>query len=177
MNENQDILIKSIEIIQGIILRMSRNSFQLKAWFLVVFSALFTFFAKSETKVIQDLVWLLPLLAFVYLDGYYLKQERMFRSIHTDFEKVINKQTITIKRDPFNFIPTKEQLKEHSILNCVFSISIGWFYFPLLIAFQGLIIFHTSGDKLCRYGYMLVVPLFIIIFALYFKKETTHAKG
>jgi len=169
----KDELIKSMEICQGIISRMASNAFKLKAWFLVVFSALFTFFAKSDVKVVEDIVWILPMVMFIWLDGFYLRQERIFRMIYDDFEKTFN-NSISVRK-PFHLKPTQEQLREFSIFNCVFSTSVGWFYFPLLIAFQAYIFYQTSPE--CGKFLIVLFPAAIIILAFIFKKPTGHSKG
>lgn len=157
---------------QGIISRMASNSSNLKAWFLVTFSALFAFFAKSDSKVWQDLIWVLPMLMFVWLDAFYLKQERIFRLIHGDFEKSINETSQV--RNPFHFIPTKEQLKKYSIPNCIFSTSVAGFYFILLISFQAYIIYYTLPNALWT---TFIFPALIVILAWINKKSTDHSKG
>jgi len=168
---NGDAIIKSMDYCQDVVKRMASNAFKLKSWFLVTFSALFTYFAKSESKVIADLIWTLPMFMFVALDAYYLKQERIFRFIYNDFRDVFNGADVS--RQPFDLTPTKSQLDFYSLMNCIFSTSVGGFYFPLLAAFQGLIIFHTT-----QYPILIgILPALLIVLSLCFYKKTQHAKG
>jgi hypothetical protein len=175
MEERKELSVKSMEFCQGTISRMARNSFNLKAWFLVAFSALFTFFAKSvsgETDYqasLMDLIWLLPMFMFPILDAYYLKQERMFRDVYNDFVNSINGDKDV--RRPFDLKPTAEQRTRFTLLNVIFSVSVGWLYFPLLAAFQGLIIFHSTE---CSFLWMSIFPLGLIVMSLTFKKKTPH---
>jgi len=179
MQGNEDKLIKSMEFCQSTITRLSGNSFQLKTWFLVSFTALFTFFAKSISGEIKyaptifDLIWLGPLLVFPFLDAYYLKQERVFRSVYNDFKNKINSKDNP--REFFDLKPTKAQIDEFNILNIVFSISVGFLYLPLLATFQALII-HHSIDSNIRYLYMIIFPVILIISSLVFEKGTSHNK-
>jgi hypothetical protein len=164
--------IKSIEICQGIISRMASNSSNLKVWFLVTFSALFTYFSKSDSKVWQDVIWILPMLMFVWLDAFYLRQERIFRLIHDDFEKSINEPVE--KRKPFHLVPTQTQLGKYNIWNCIFSPSVAGFYFILLIAFQFFILYRTLPDMKWATG---VFPFLLLLLAIFFNKPTDHSKG
>lgn len=174
--DNDEKLIKSMEICQSAISRLANNAFSLKAWFLVAFSALFTFFAKSvsgETEyamTVADLVWLVPMLMFPLLDAFYLKQERMFRAVYDDFKQAINGAAAS--RIPFDLKPTSAQRNEFSLLNVVFSISVGWFYLPMLSAFQALVIYHT--DTKCPYLQMSIFPAVLLIASTFLKKKTAH---
>jgi len=175
MDERKEILIKSMEFCQSAISRMAQNSFNLKAWFLVAFSALFTFFAKSVSGETDyqassaDLIWLLPMVMFPILDAYYLKQERMFRGVYDDFAESANgSENIRI---PFDLKPTLKQRNRFSTLNVIFSISVGWLYFPLLTAFQCLIIFHSTERYLL---WMSIFPVVLIVMSLVFRKKTPH---
>ncbi len=178
MDERKELQIKSMEFCQGNISRMANNSSVLKAWFLVAFTALFTFFAKSvssETSynvTLADLIWILPMLVFPLLDAFYLKQERMFIDVYNDFEKSIN--GTDDPRQPFDLKPSKRQREKYNLLNVVFSMSIGWFYFPLLIAFQALIIFHSQLK--CWYFWILFFPFIVVVMTCIFKKKTDYQR-
>lgn len=76
--------LKHLEMLQTVISRMAKNSFLLKGWNVVLVSAIFVF-ASSESK--SQLVFLayLPTAAFWLLDGYFLRQERLF---HKFYDKV-----------------------------------------------------------------------------------------
>lgn len=176
MNEQNESLVKSMEFCQGSISRMAENSFKLKSWFLVTFTALFAFFAKSLSgesnyqSTSADLFWLLPLMVFPVLDAYYLKQERMFRSVYDDFAKSIADGKT--HRVPFNLKPSVEQRSEFTLLNVVYSISIGWLYFPMLTAFQGLVIFHSNVTY--PFFSMSIFPGVMGVMALVFRMKTSH---
>jgi hypothetical protein len=172
MSEFKDDFIKSMDYCQKAIDRMAGNSFKLKSWFLAAFTALFTFFAKSESKVIADLIWLTPLLTFVYLDAFYLKLERNFVGVFSQFAKQVNNYSAE-GRQPFDLRPL-ELKDEFTVLNVVFSTSVGWFYFPLLTAFQGMIIFHTLESK-C-YPTIIIFPFLMLLLAAFFCKKTEHQK-
>lgn len=70
-----------LEMIQGVINRLSQNSFLLKGWTVVLVSALFALAAKDSMVVYAYLAYL-PGIAFWCLDAYYLWQERKFRALY-----------------------------------------------------------------------------------------------
>lgn len=78
---------KHLELIQGVINRMAGNSFQLKGWSVVLVSALFALAAK-DARVHFVFVAYFPAIAFWILDGYFLRQERLYRELY----KAVSKQ-------------------------------------------------------------------------------------
>ena len=72
---------KHLELIQGVINRMAANSFHLKGWSVVLVSALFVL-AGRDAKVYFVYLAYLPAIAFWVLDGYFLRQERMYRKLY-----------------------------------------------------------------------------------------------
>lgn len=78
--------LKHLDLIQGVINRMANNSFSLKNWTVVIVSASFALAAKfSDIKLI--LIAFLPASAFWLLDGYFLRQERLYRKLYDRVRK------------------------------------------------------------------------------------------
>ena len=78
--------LKHLDLIQGVINRMANNSFSLKNWTVVLVSASFALAAKfSDIKLI--LIAFLPASAFWLLDGYFLRQERLYRKLYDRVRK------------------------------------------------------------------------------------------
>ena len=73
--------IAHLTMIQGVISRMASNSFQLKGWSVVLVSALVALAAKDGTPSLVYVAYL-PSLVFWLLDGYFLRQERLFRALY-----------------------------------------------------------------------------------------------
>ncbi len=71
---------------------MARNSFLLKGWTVVLVSALFAL-AASNTNIFMVCLAYFPALAFWVLDGYYLRQERLFRALY-DYVKIVKEEDI-----------------------------------------------------------------------------------
>jgi len=68
-------------MIQGIVNRLSHNSFLLKGWSVVLISAMFALAAKDSQILFVYLAYF-PAGAFWFLDAYFLKQERLFRKLY-----------------------------------------------------------------------------------------------
>lgn len=71
-------------MIQAVVNRMSVNSFLLKGWSVILVSALFALAAAESEKSFVYLTYF-PAFAFWILDGYFLWQERLFRTL---FDKI-----------------------------------------------------------------------------------------
>lgn len=72
---------KHLELIQGVINRLSTNSFLLKGWSVVLVSALFAL-AANDSRIYFIYLAYFPAFAFWILDGYFLWQERLFRKLY-----------------------------------------------------------------------------------------------
>lgn len=67
-------------MIQNVIDRMGRNSFSLKEWAIGIMIAIFAFAGANAHKAV--IITLVPLIAFWFLDAYYLMLERKFRALY-----------------------------------------------------------------------------------------------
>lgn len=72
---------EEIKIIHEVIKRMASNSFQLKGWTVTLVTVTLIFKAVESTRFALLLAYI-PLFVFWYLDGYYLRQERLFRELY-----------------------------------------------------------------------------------------------
>lgn len=70
--------LKHLEFIQGVINRLSTNSFLLKGWSVVIVSALFALSANKSNALFVILAFI-PATVFWGLDGYFLSIERIYR--------------------------------------------------------------------------------------------------
>jgi len=92
---------KHLELIQGVINRMAGNSFHLKGWSVVLVSALFAL-AGNDKNVYFVYLAFLPAIAFWVLDGYFLRQERLFRELYNDErQKTDPKSDFTMDTSPY----------------------------------------------------------------------------
>ena len=72
---------KHLEMILRVVDRLSTNSFFLKGWSVVLVSALFALTAKDATLFFVYLCYF-PAVAFWGLDGFFLRQERLYRQLY-----------------------------------------------------------------------------------------------
>ena len=72
---------KHLEFIQGVINRLSTNSFLLKGWSVVLISALFALSAAESRSAFVFLAFF-PAIVFWGLDGFFLWQEQLFRKLY-----------------------------------------------------------------------------------------------
>jgi hypothetical protein len=72
---------KHLELIQGVINRLSTNSFLLKGWSVVLVSALFALSAPDSRIAFVYLAYI-PAIIFWGLDGFFLWQEKLFRKLY-----------------------------------------------------------------------------------------------
>lgn len=73
--------LKHLELIQGVINRLSTNSFLIKGWSVVLVSALFALAAPESCVTFVYLAYI-PASVFWGLDGYFLWQERLYRTLY-----------------------------------------------------------------------------------------------
>ena len=76
-----------LELIQGVINRLSTNSFLLKGWSVVLVSALFALSAPNSNVSFVFLAYI-PAAVFWGLDGYFLWQERLYRALYDHVRKL-----------------------------------------------------------------------------------------
>jgi len=70
-----------LAMIRRVINRLAQNSFLLKGWSVLLVSALLAVAASSSEDWILPVAFL-PAVVFWGLDGYYLRQERLFRRLY-----------------------------------------------------------------------------------------------
>ncbi len=100
-----------LEMIQGVISRMARHSFLLKGWA----ATLWLSFSRPEAAIQSASAAIFVIAIFWGLDGYYLRQERLFRCL---YDKVR-------KREDTDFAMGAQQFQEHvpSLLQTCLSLS------------------------------------------------------
>lgn len=78
---DNDLFKKEIDLIQDVIKRMASNSFLIKGWMvtLVLSSVALNKDGANTTRLFLALI---PLTMFWILDGYFLRQERLFRKLY-----------------------------------------------------------------------------------------------
>lgn len=83
--ENGEKVIKHLEMTQAVINRLGSNSFLLKGWSMTVIVATMVLIARYDMQnPCLVLAVMLPVLGFWILDGYFLRQERLFRQVYDE---------------------------------------------------------------------------------------------
>jgi hypothetical protein len=92
---------KHLEFIQNAINRMAGNSFLLKGWTVTLVSAIFALAQKDANRAYL-LVPIFPGLIFWFLDGYFLRQERLFRKLY-DHVRLLDEDKIDFSMNTLPF--------------------------------------------------------------------------
>ena len=88
---------KHLELIQGVINRLSTNSFLLKGWSVILVSALFVLSAADGQAAFVFLASI-SVIVFWGLDGFFLWQEQLYRKLY-DHVRQINDSDIDFSMD------------------------------------------------------------------------------
>ena len=114
-------IIKHLEMIQVVINRLAGNSFSIKTWSVTVIAALIFFIARSDMPL-NCFFWffIIPVILFWVLDGYFLWQEQVFRGVYDD---------VRVKASTdFAMRPNPANLKWGKWLRATFSPTLCLFY-------------------------------------------------
>ncbi len=83
---------KHLELIQGVINRLSTNSFILKGWSVVLVSAFFALSAQDGRPVFVFLACI-PAIVLWVLDGFFIWQEQLYRKLY-DHVRVLKDEDV-----------------------------------------------------------------------------------
>jgi hypothetical protein len=121
--------LKHLEFIQQAINRMASNLFLLKGWTVTLIAAMFALAAK-ESRDLYFLFAYFPTVMFWLLDGYFLSQERRFRSLYGHVRK-LEESAIDFSMDTQHF---KESLPRNKWAQALFSSTLLIYHGVLLAA-------------------------------------------
>jgi hypothetical protein len=140
---DKETLHKEIDLIQGIINRMSHNSFLLKGWAITIIVAVLAL--SKDTIVIKDityfsLVLLIPLLVFWYLDSFFLHKERCYIKL---YDWVIENR---LKTEEFQYNLNYKRFEKEigSVGKIMFSSTLITFYGITALILLGITIYNIS---------------------------------
>lgn len=130
--------IKHLELVQSVISRMAQNCFACKGWAVALVAAMFAF-ATKDADPRYSMLAVLPALVFWGLDGYYLRQERLFRKLYDAVRKPTwppgDDDAFSMDTSPYSGIV------DDWLRTCCRSGTIVWLYLALLV----VILFVTLG--------------------------------
>ena len=130
MAENK---LKHLEFIQNTISRMGSNSFIIKGWLITLVSALYALAAK-DANINYVMVTYLAIPTFWGLNGYFLSQERKFRSLY-DIVRIKEENKIDFSMDTKPYVTNR-----NSWIASLFSVTIYPLYL-ITIAITVIIMF------------------------------------
>lgn len=126
MNENK---LKHLELIQGVITRMAGNLFYLRGWVITLVAGVLALLSQINGDVVPFLLLILVMVISWIYDGYFLALERMYRDLYNKVRKLKDEE-IDFSMDVTEF----KKYKKNSILFCMFSATLFFFYAPLIIS-------------------------------------------
>lgn len=144
--ENKEVLNKEIDLIQGCINRMAQNSFIVKGWLISLIAVVLALLPQNFDIKLLCVVGLLITICFWYLDGYFLKIERLYR---WKYEWIILKRLGTTKwsydLNPYNnnmWLPNKDGSNKQTPkdIEIMFSKTIMPIYLPIIVVIISLFI-------------------------------------
>jgi len=117
---------KHLELVVSVINRMAGNSFLIKGWTIAIVTALFALAAKDKELSFVYVAYF-PIIAFWALDGYFLRQERLFRGLY-DHVCSLDESAIDFKMATSLF----EEDVDSWVATC-FSNTLRWFHGGMLV--------------------------------------------
>lgn len=78
MNTNE-VLHKEIDLVQNCITRMAQNSFMVKGWLITLLTVVLALLPEKFNLNILCVVGFISIICFWYLDGFFLKLEKLYR--------------------------------------------------------------------------------------------------
>lgn len=138
--QNNTNVIKHLEMIQGVINRLGHDSFLVKGWSMALLVGGIILVTRSEVQSgCVILAFLIPIVGFWILDGYFLWQERLFREIYNE---VREQETTNFEMNPMKHIDKPKRTWSSSI----FSITLNIFYgVEILFVWGSFFILKTGG--------------------------------
>lgn len=125
---NAERIVKHLEMIQTVMNRMGRNSFQLKGWSMTILVAAKVLIVRTDLpSPFLVLALIFPIIGFWLLDGYFIRQERLFRHIYDD----VRKQSDT----NFEMNATKHKSKSNCKWRAIFSSIVLCIFYGVEVVF------------------------------------------
>ena len=131
---------KHLEFIQSVINRLATASFRLKGWAVVLVSALFVLLKDGAGGVVPAALF--PVLIFWGLDGYFLWQERLFRTLY-DHVRLLKDDSVDFSMD---VSPYRNGWKQ-TWVGAILSITLILFYGALAAALVVAVLFDNAGQN------------------------------
>ena len=125
---------KEIDLIQSCITRMAQNSFMIKGWFISIYAVILALLPEKVNWLLLCTALILVNLIFWYLDGFFLRTEKVYRSIYDWILEVRpqNNRELMYQLNPNKF--GGKIKKVESVWKVMWSRTLRWFYLvPLIV--------------------------------------------
>lgn len=137
MNEEKnEKRIAHLGFIQGVISRMGGNLFYLRGWVITLVAGVLVLLTQIENGRLPIIFLAFITILFWAYDGYFLSLERKYRKLY-DKMRVMKEEDIDFSMSIKDF--NKDW--DSSMLACIFSPTLRYFYVPLLLAILYVIFF------------------------------------
>ena len=127
---------KHLEMIQGVINRLSRNSFLLKGWSVTLFSALIALSTHNSNVNLVYFAWI-PITILWGLDAFFLRQEQLFRKLY-DLVRILPEDKVDFSMDTDQIMSNDRPKRWKAFL----SKTLIPFHGPLFLTIIVMVIFH-----------------------------------
>jgi len=135
--ETSEKRIAHLGFIQGVISRMAGNLFYLRGWVVTIIAGILVLLTQTTSGKLPIIFLAGIILIFWGYDGYFLALERKFRDLYDEVrEKKESEIDFSMK-----FSKAILDRKQNSIIFCIFSPTLRYFYGPLLLATLYVIFF------------------------------------
>ena len=124
--------LKHLEFIQAVVTRLGNSSFLIKGWTLTIAAAFFAVLAAKLNWGVAA-VGLIPILGFWFLDGLFLRNERLFRHLYDDVRQA------GTKVEPMS-MDTKTYRSKATWQAATFSTTMFLFYGALVLVTVALVV-------------------------------------
>lgn len=122
-----------LEMIENAIERMSSNSFQLKGWSVTLVGVIGALSANGSDKRFLVLAFI-PLIAFYFLDSYYLQMERKYTELYKGATLINDDDKVSFSMDIHAMVLGVEAQKRVTYLRCLLSASEVIFYIGVTLS-------------------------------------------
>jgi len=127
---------KHLEMIEGVIERMGNNSFQLKGW-AVTLVALVGALASQGSDKRFFLLAFIPLIAFWFLDAFYLQMERKYKILYKNVSEK-SEDAIDFNMDTRSIECVGDDAERICFFRCLFS-KTEWLFYLIIAGAVGVL--------------------------------------
>lgn len=137
-DQKKEFMIREMEMLQGIINRMSTNAFAVKGWAITLVVGILLLRGPPQ----QVLIVFIPVFCFWYLDAYFLSKERKYRA---GYDWVLKNRMTSDE----NLFDMKLDRFDDSVINAMFSRTLVVLYGTIAVAtalyYFSLVCSHTGA--------------------------------